>query len=482
MYFRDSSEKDQKLGLELKNTSQESHLVGDKSAPITSIPDELLVSIFIVGIPATSSDDPRWEVLLSHVNRHWRYVALDTPALWIKISRAVHQQNFDWQSAYLLRSGLLPFHLKINIWVDAYEEDGEEDGEEQSGMFQRDYIRPFLRFIAPHLHRCQSLYIKSKGESYRGYFSEGVRAVRFLSSVYVPMLKALRVSIADSESEPIQILQGGAGSLTHLDLKNARFFVINPPTENITTLRLGIKDWPYDQSGFQRLRDVLQAMPCLRHLEVHPDRQGPWPSHLPMKLPKLRGLVCRYYHTFFLSAVEAPLLEDLTLHVSGHMFVIFINNTTNPAWAMYCQSNLASVRKLHLIFNNTIVAASVICSFAQAFPFLTQLSCRLLGQLLALDNNLKNVYETLQEVDSLHGQLWPHVTTLDLCELPYSTDFPTNALRTLLIRRAGVGYPIQTITLPKNQLDEGLAMARVTEPRVQVLENAYVAPRYSPQW
>ncbi|KZP24155.1 hypothetical protein FIBSPDRAFT_857597 [Athelia psychrophila] len=221
-------------------------------------------------------------------------------------------------------------------------------------------------------------------------------------------------------------------------------------------------------------------MPHLRHLEVQPNSLRSWPSNLPMKLPNLRRLVVRDYYAVFLSAVEAPLLEDLALDVNNPTA---LSHEIGAALVIHCQVNLASVRKLHLTFTDPVVAASATHRFAQAFPFITQLSCRLLSRVPAPDDNafLMHVYEALQEIDPLHGQLWPHVTTLDLCER-YPSVFPTNALKTLLIRRAGAGYPIQTITLPKNQLDEGLAMAGATEPRVQVLENVYVAPCYTPEW
>ncbi|KAL0957336.1 hypothetical protein HGRIS_001144 [Hohenbuehelia grisea] len=54
-------------------------------APVSSIPDELLIHIFDIGQTASWQDEdepPRFEVLVSHINRRWRNVALTTPTLW----------------------------------------------------------------------------------------------------------------------------------------------------------------------------------------------------------------------------------------------------------------------------------------------------------------------------------------------------------------------------------------------------------------
>lgn len=53
----------------------------DAPAPAHSLPDEVLVQIF-VEVMAFVKEDPRPLILLTHVCSHWRSVALSTPSLW----------------------------------------------------------------------------------------------------------------------------------------------------------------------------------------------------------------------------------------------------------------------------------------------------------------------------------------------------------------------------------------------------------------
>ena len=78
----------------------------NRMAPIHHIPIELLRAIFDLAVysqPLPDDRDPRRltaEVVLSHVCRHWRQVALDNPLLWTLIHFRTHA-HFNRARTYL---------------------------------------------------------------------------------------------------------------------------------------------------------------------------------------------------------------------------------------------------------------------------------------------------------------------------------------------------------------------------------------------
>lgn len=90
---------------------------------VNQLPVELLSNIFLLlkGHPTAPPDDEDAHVSdiplhLSHVDRHWRQVAIDTPMLWtfIQISDRRRLSYLARTEAYLDRSGSLP--LDISVW------------------------------------------------------------------------------------------------------------------------------------------------------------------------------------------------------------------------------------------------------------------------------------------------------------------------------------------------------------------------------
>ncbi|KII92530.1 hypothetical protein PLICRDRAFT_102822, partial [Plicaturopsis crispa FD-325 SS-3] len=58
----------------------------NRGAPVSRLPTEVLAKIFWHGDPAYKTQGPLpAQVIVSHVSRHWRQVAIDTPMLWTRI-------------------------------------------------------------------------------------------------------------------------------------------------------------------------------------------------------------------------------------------------------------------------------------------------------------------------------------------------------------------------------------------------------------
>ncbi|KAJ7681796.1 hypothetical protein B0H17DRAFT_1333617 [Mycena rosella] len=93
--------------------------------PILSLPPEVTSEIFLSCLP-TSYTDPNKKtanpkeapMLLSHVCRTWRKVALSTPALWCELEFDLRHANDNHVlKTWLSRARELPLSLKLNLWT-----------------------------------------------------------------------------------------------------------------------------------------------------------------------------------------------------------------------------------------------------------------------------------------------------------------------------------------------------------------------------
>ncbi|KAF5330517.1 hypothetical protein D9619_005219 [Psilocybe cf. subviscida] len=70
------------LDLSMQMRIQELKLRRNTYAPVSKIPDEVLLEIFVLNKTIFPEDESFWRV--SHVCRRWRYVAVEAPTLWTK--------------------------------------------------------------------------------------------------------------------------------------------------------------------------------------------------------------------------------------------------------------------------------------------------------------------------------------------------------------------------------------------------------------
>ncbi|KDQ62670.1 hypothetical protein JAAARDRAFT_54575 [Jaapia argillacea MUCL 33604] len=136
--------------------------------PIATLPVELLTRIFILG----SADDineshlrkpdecaPNFEVLVSHVCRSWRNIALHTASLWTLIQfRDI--SHLDRAKAYVERSR----NRLLDILVDTVDETHHIRG---VTLF-RDEFDPVFEIITPHVKRWRTLILKVRDLKCKG--------------------------------------------------------------------------------------------------------------------------------------------------------------------------------------------------------------------------------------------------------------------------------------------------------------------------
>jgi len=151
---------------------------------------------------SSSSDsfEPVFQVLVSHVCRHWREVALSTPSLWTNISVTANDQSpFDRIEVWLIRSKTLP----IDIFIDSEplsRSQGASSGSDSSNgtglssdsdivlksMSESDLAK-LLDLLIPHVPRWLSFHLDAV--SYPLMFT----CVHLLSSPSTPAAECLRM-------------------------------------------------------------------------------------------------------------------------------------------------------------------------------------------------------------------------------------------------------------------------------------------------
>lgn len=125
------------------------------------LPPELLAHIFLLGTaqydPLEDEDEydddddeddegPLFEVLVSHVCRLWRDIALNTPALWTRIDFDDEITPYEMSQVYLERSKNAPLDISIDVTKDM-----ALDGAEQELRIHSEELDEMLGLVLPHV-------------------------------------------------------------------------------------------------------------------------------------------------------------------------------------------------------------------------------------------------------------------------------------------------------------------------------------------
>lgn len=258
---------------------QERDSLQNMLAPVSSLPTE----IFNTGHNLLPNRyQIKFEILISHVSHLWREIAIGTPKLWSRIRRHQFQRTLEPIAVYLQRSKQFPIHLVVGIstWGGLEHQSSEDN------------IHPFCRMVEPHPPRCNRLIIDCESKFSRE------EMFHILSAAAMPILRSVRIYIEDWPAEHwpaeqwMPIFEGGAPSLTHVDICYAAFRNYRCPLDKVTTLRLQRGQRMYYLEDLRWLRDTLSAMTYLTHLELVP---AYWSfDTAPITLPTLLTLDCNW--------------------------------------------------------------------------------------------------------------------------------------------------------------------------------------------
>lgn len=442
------------LDVEFATTKRERDSLHNSIAPISSLPNEILAEIF------TTGQDEFYDtfgILVSHVTHHWREVALDTSALWATIHRHIQQQKLDVIAVYLTRSKQIPIHIVIEIGSDNWSESDEELGTDQ----EKDGVSPFCRLVEPHLSRCCQLSIHSSNAA------EDSEVLLWLSIMSMPILRSLYLALYMAcGRQSLQILEGGAQSLTHVHIAGLDLIHCNPPLDRVTTLELDLLDWPNRTAEYQRLSDVLSAIPNLIHLKFMNTPR--WPSNVKLSLFALRTMSCdmddlRELPCIF-GALTAPSLVDMTMGIS------LLHCDCDEGMTL---TNFPSLQTLHLIVFEGIDTLSIL-TLCRAFPFLVEIT--IISMSNEVDLDLRKLISSMGTNEVLLGtEAWPLLQTIAVSPI-VDEMFPVIGFREFLIKRASVNHPIRTLLLPKALIPEATQLSTCTQPPViiaEYLDNCY---------
>ena len=280
--------------------------------PISSLPNELLITIFEHCYPPSPSSrtGPAIEIVLSHVNQRFRDIAMNARLLWSRIEVSF-RTPFDKVIAYLQRSMNSPFDLYIDIDTNL--------GSRSDSQLDPDvhlYTISEWEIIMSYMARCRRLSARCNDP----YIIDDL--INGLHMVNAPLLRSLQLEHSGREvnlhrGPYLKIMDSGAPTLTAVWLEGCQCL---PPLTGVTSLTLLHGAW---RMTWPDLRGILAKCLSLIHLEIGDIFDGYVPDNFESTiiLPILRSLgVSTYGYNGIphlkqiLLAISAPALESLTMN------------------------------------------------------------------------------------------------------------------------------------------------------------------------
>ncbi|THU87968.1 hypothetical protein K435DRAFT_324107 [Dendrothele bispora CBS 962.96] len=220
-------------------------------APISQLPPEMLSKIFMLCVTpnenqAAISPRYRWSwIKVSHICRHWRYVALECRCLW----SCPDFSKPAWIPEMLKRSRMAPITIRVT-------------DESPLGIRTMNAVNTALE----HLSRVEELTLSTLQIS--------IQKVLPAMNRSAPRLHTLCLSASDPAhwASPAVVLQkdfmkGDTPSLTHLELKDFHLPWNSPLLTNLTCLKLFQSD-SSSSPTLEEFVETLSRMPGLETLEL----------------------------------------------------------------------------------------------------------------------------------------------------------------------------------------------------------------------
>ncbi|KAJ3514749.1 hypothetical protein NLJ89_g2196 [Agrocybe chaxingu] len=242
-------------------------------SPISTLPPELLSSIFILARPQSRFPPVLpFEVVISHVSRYWREVALSTPQLWSKIY-IYSSASTKWIRPYLRRSGC---YIPLDVYIDVYRADRPRLPGENSSR-RSNQLKAATIPLLLHFDRIRRVSILCHHES---------TALALLSGFVNPMpcLESFKVkydyisATADQRSH-FSLFGGSSPRLAFLETDMPNILPASMMLDKLTTLYLHnlSESVGFDFRSFTR---ILTSPPNLRNLSLNGTiNSHTWPVH-----------------------------------------------------------------------------------------------------------------------------------------------------------------------------------------------------------
>lgn len=430
-----------------------------KRTPISSLSDDVLADIFKECIYPKCIFDydkmatfclPRgvpFEIMVSHVCRRWRHVAINLAALWSNIY-VMPFQSPDLLETYLERSQkrLLDIVLSPN-------RHGQAGKEEDSSLALS------LTMLISHVERWRLFSIYSC--SYRT-IKEIVTAIRRLSA---PKLVHFDVSLWENEhqsnlSSPDfafdgAIFMGGAPCLSYFQCIAVSIRSCWPtlPLQALTSLRLDTCSFD-DSHGHHsaapltrhQFHQLLTSVPSLRNLKLGGLIFKPEENTEPLVIVLSQLVSADFdfdlddkYTRDVMSTISSPALTSMAFgDMPAQVIDAFVDATKQS------QNWLKYPKLTRLEFNDIYFLPHIHLNshFVDALPTITHISFRSCTVV---------VLEALAELDSrAEGTVpWPNLRTITIN--PFTNEW-VKPLCDFIAARTGSGYPLESIRLSQRDI------------------------------
>ena len=430
--------------------------------------------------------DDSFQVTVSHVCKHWREVALETPALWsdIDLETGKHAaQSYSRASTYLSRSKRHP----LSICIDVEEQDDGSDYSDRPDHQTETtsaQLQQFMDLLIPHTDRWRKFKLVAEG-----YFYFHTVLNRLCDTPPASLLECLELHHFDEDFEPERISFPHPSFKTHFvlfdnhapKLQHVSLYGVHIDWRKTTFLKdLHSLELAYHSQdvrpSFDEFFTILRSSPELRTLDLC--MSGPfglpqeWPAFLPpppeddryhdphvpasfnakpraldehMILPKLHELNLADQTpeelAAFFNRVSMPALHTLDLNLEDAQYDDFVQShlIAPPKWegSSSRESRLTNLKELKI----------------------EQLPCspKVVAELYATLVNLETIDFDLNTLDDPFWEILipmrvGNITTPTHLLLPALQTMRVkgscgDVLRQIVVARTGVGLPLRMLCI-----------------------------------
>ena len=411
-------------------------------ASISSLSNALLGAVFEYSYLSPPSLRTRLpiEIVLSHVNRRLRDVAVNTGSLWIRIE-VFFRTPFNKVISYLQRSGSSPFDLFFDIDMDI--------SPSQWDPYSHMYTVAEWDTIMSYMSRCRNFSLRCNEPD----IVDDI--IISLHTTNAPVLRSLEIECNhrtyELYREPCRkIIDGGAPALTVVRFDGWALHQCLPPLTGVTSLTLLQATWRIQWSDF---RDILCGCLALTHLVIGAiveDITNDFESIILPSLQSLHIFVSNYdgisHVGRVLFGVSAPVLETLVIRdVTEQDLVEFSQLQNSNRFPHLRHLSVSPWPRVEI----SEEAWSLCCS---VFPHIVRFALQSDGDatacadslIIALSRNpVQGASSTPHILPELHIMSFSHIsvrTSILLCNL--------------VSKWHAVGWPLRLLQLPKAVLDD----------------------------
>jgi hypothetical protein len=428
--------------------SEEAEII-NMSAPVSRLPNEILGAIFGYMKGSYGANDIPDVVVVSHVTRHWRSVALGSPSLWDTIRMNAANHSLGLPIAFLTRSKSCTLDITLEVPEDA----------PMSGL-------QMIPILIPHFGHIRHLAIESDDNEHVVQ-----RLVQSLLDFHAASLERLEISLELGNSQDsflwgdrTRIFASGAPSLSSVVLKGISLRCCSPPLAAVTYLSLDSDGDGTMLMSYNYFCNALSACRSLTWLELRGRlfAFGSSDTARHIEIPSLIsfaiGYPIRYRQDHYIRStfktISAPALRTLSLN--------YMHRLTLQVVVDFIQSHTLYPMLQHLRLEDPAVECMTANSI-RATASVTHVTLIYVGgiprKMAALAPLLGHKEQPVSQTDIL----WPRLHTLTVCV------FDEVFIRDMITTRIAIGVPLVTLriesstydTLPSEQIEWCRARVRV---------------------